>query len=99
MNCGVVRPHSQGDFTLFFVDPEGQPLPAGALSAASVSLQRHDFLFGTAYDPYLVGGCEWVRGRHAEPWLEDLIALFIDASFRVRVCSLPASMQSCVWYM
>lgn len=49
-----IEQHRKGDFTMRFVDGSGAPLPAGALRAAAVSMKRHDWSFGTVYEPSLV---------------------------------------------
>ena len=55
----AIRCHlcTQGDFTVRFTSDDGTMLPDGALTNISLTFKRHDFVFGTAYDPYVVG---WV---------------------------------------
>lgn len=48
--------HRKGDFTVRYTNAAGQALPAGTLAGATVQMQRHDFMFGTAYDQSQVSG-------------------------------------------
>jgi ethanolamine utilization microcompartment shell protein EutS len=47
-----IEAHRKGDFTVSFLDAEsGALLPPGSVTSFSAALARHDFAFGTAYDP------------------------------------------------
>lgn len=47
----------KGNFTLRFVDQNGALMPAGSIQSADLTYRRHDFPFGSAYEPWKVRVC------------------------------------------